>query len=97
MPVQLHLARERPTVIGVRATKPKLKPWLRTVEFDALVSRTYGGKPQYEIAELLETNPSSLSKYRQGERPVSAEFIAAAMEAFPGIPTQQYVISSRRR
>ena len=36
-----------------------------------------------------------LALYRQGKRPVSKEFIAAAMDAFPGVPTQKYVTNRR--
>lgn len=95
--MQLQLAREQPTVICVRATKAttRRQPWLRREEFDALASRVLGDMPQYELAELLDTNPSSLSLYRQGKRPVSKEFIAAAMDAFPGVPTQKYVTNRR--
>lgn len=91
----LQLAREQPSVVDVRATTDQPKPWLRTDKFDELTRRFLGTKPQLEIYSLLCTNKSSMSLYRRHKRPVSGEFIAAAMEVFPGVPTAYYVASRR--
>lgn len=79
----------------MQATTERPRPWLRTERFDELTRRFLGQKTAHEVYELLCTNKSSMSLYRRHRRPVSGEFIAAAMEAFPGVPTAHYVASRR--
>lgn len=77
----------------MRKTKPL--PWLQRTAFADLCKNYYRGKNQDEIAQVIGVNPANLSQYVCGRLPVSREFIAGAILAFPGVAVQQYVTPHR--
>lgn len=91
----LQLAREQPNVVCVQATTEDPNTWLLKKPFRQLAEDKYGRKSLTALAEILGSNKSSLSLFLRQRRPASGPFLAACMEAFPGIPTQHY-ISPRR-
>jgi hypothetical protein len=64
---------------------------LKTTEFDRITRAVLGVKTDGELAELLRTHPSTLSQYRNGRTPVSADFVAACKTEMPHVPMDTYL------
>ena len=79
------------TVICVTAIKDRMRLRLKTADFDRITRAVLGVKTDGELAELLRTHPSTLSQYRNGRCPVSADFLAACKAAMPDVPMETIV------
>lgn len=80
----------------MEANGDRLQLWLEAEKFDQLVQNVLGDLRQYEVAERLGINNSTWSLYRTKSRPLNAEFVAAAMELFPGVPPTHWFTTAKK-